>query len=330
MKEILLDWIEFTSFEGIAPEKNIMEEKEILEDVQNVLKMDLSTFKKLDKSLYGYENRLFKDNINILYGATNPNMRVHVSMTGKGVRAYEQEHSSIDMIKRVVNKEKHNFTRIDLACDIKNEGFSFDTLKMYIDTNSITTRFKRYRYMEQNEIHDDGIKNTGKTIYFGSNTSDIYIKFYDKGKEQGTGEDWIRCEITLKDERANAVALLINQNIRMGNIFFGILNNYLKFVEKTGKDTNKRRWKTAPFWEEFIEDVKPLKLTEKGEIGTLEDTRKWVCDQVAPSLAMLKAYDSEQLERIVNEGYNRLTSKHLIKLDAAMKKMPPSRDLPDD
>lgn len=110
------------------------------------------------------------------------------------------------------------------------------------------------------------------TLYFGSGKSDVQIRVYDKLSERKDGnynvsEDikvWNRTEIQLRDEKATFVADVLARKeageSSIGETVCGILKDYLRFTVK-GKDTNRSRWKTAPFWDKFLGKVEALPLT---------------------------------------------------------------------
>ncbi|MCG2963535.1 replication initiation factor domain-containing protein, partial [Escherichia coli] len=87
------------------------------------------------------------------------------------------------------------------------------------------------------------------------------------------------------------------------------LKYYLRFLVK-GKDKNRSRWKTAPFWDKFLGGVEALRLAEVAPDRTVEKTVNWISNQVAPSLAvMFEAFDGDVdlLMRFIKEGKERLT-----------------------
>ncbi|MCG2968481.1 replication initiation factor domain-containing protein, partial [Escherichia coli] len=123
----------------------------------------------------------------------------------------------------------------------------------------LTSKFKKARTMETILIESG--KGEGKTIYFGSSQSSIQVRMYEKNHEQaGKGNDtdnqvWNRTEVQARDDRAQKIAEMImlseEDEKTVGEIVAGILKYYLRFLVK-GKDKNRSRWKTAPFWDKFL------------------------------------------------------------------------------
>ncbi len=158
----------------------------------------------------------------------------------------------------------------------------------------------------------------GKSVYFGSAQSDIRLRFYDKAAEQEVeGLHWIRTELQLRDERASNAILLYASGKSIGEIVAGVLKNYIRFVDPSSADKNKRRWKTSKFWSRFIAGAGLLKLTGGQKKKSLDDVYTWISKSVAPSLALLvKASDGDFsiIEDMIIDARKRLKPKHLAML----------------
>ncbi|WP_028830174.1 replication initiation factor domain-containing protein [Proteocatella sphenisci] len=310
--EIICDWLEYTALTDV---REIDSEKEKIKSWG----YDVKKMKALDTGLFGYKNRLFFNGQSILYNG-NYGMRVHFIMSGKGVRYYESENDTVNLIKTLVYEEENvNFSRIDLAMDIKDESIDFETMLEYLYKNNIVTRFKQYKYIAEKEISEDSQITTGESIYFGSRTSDLYIRIYDKAKEQENFDaNWIRIEIVYKRERANTLAIYLAENEKtVGHIFSATLNNYIRFVNPTA-DTNKRRWPMALWWKNILETSQSISLSMKPEEIDIDKLESWVNKQVAPSLAVIKEYyqgDMKKIEEIIINGTERINPKYQRFLD---------------
>lgn len=312
--EILLDWIEFTCLEDCEELKE--EEKKKIE----AWGFDFSKFKSMDKGLLGYKKRLWHDYTQILYHG-NTGMRTHIILSGKGVRSYELHAPAEDLI-RTLASEDVSFTRIDLALDIKDGSIRFTELLQYLNANNVVTRFKKYKYIVEKEINEDGQTVLGESVYFGSKASNIFIRIYDKAKQLEQSGEWIRIEICYKADHANALALYIAHQLTdrtgelktVGQLFAETLQNYLRFVEPSGADTNKRRWKTASFWQNIITSSERLKLSFKGIEIDPEKSEEWIRSQVAPTLAFLNQYwggDMKKVEKIITGAEERIPEKYM-------------------
>lgn len=304
--DLLVDWLEFTCFQDF--EELGSEERKKLESWG----FDLEKFEHLESGLMGYKKRMWGNYAQILY-AGNAGMRTHVILSAKGVRAYEVNNKAENLIN-ILTHEDISFTRIDLALDIKDNSIEFKQILEYLNNNYIVTRFKKYKYVVEKQLAEDGQQTLGETVYFGSRNSSIFIRIYDKAKQMKQEEgNWIRIEIVYKDEHANALALYISQSKEnLGVLFSKTLNNYIRFVEKSN-DSNKRRWKTADFWARILEDSGRLKLSFKGEEVDPRKTADWFKTKVAPSLAFLNLYwggDMQTIENVITGAEEKMSEKY--------------------
>ena len=304
--DLLVDWLEFTCFQDF--EELGAEERKKLESWG----FDLEKFEHLESGLMGYKKRMWGNYAQILY-AGNAGMRTHVILSAKGVRAYEVNNKAENLIN-ILTHEDISFTRIDLALDIKDNSIEFKQILEYLNNNYIVTRFKKYKYVVEKQLAEDGQQTLGETVYFGSRNSSIFIRIYDKAKQMKQEEgNWIRIEIVYKDEHANALALYISQSKEnLGVLFSKTLNNYIRFVEKSN-DSNKRRWKTADFWARILEDSGRLKLSFKGEEVDPRKTADWFKTKVAPSLAFLNLYwggDMQTIENVITGAEEKMSEKY--------------------
>ena len=64
------------------------------------------------------------------------------------------------------------------------------------------------------------------------------------------------------------------------------MSGLIRFVEPSD-DKNKARWKTSPFWDDFIKGSEPIKLERKNLDPSLDKTIKWVSESVLGSLQLL-------------------------------------------
>src|SRR5690625_2554605 len=70
--------------------------------------------------------------------------------------------------------------------------------------------------------------------------------------------DWTRLEIVFKKQRAQLLSRYILETNDIGHLLKGTLKNYIRFLQKPkkSKDMRKRRWKTAPWYEKLLGDVR--------------------------------------------------------------------------
>ncbi|WP_214796718.1 replication initiation factor domain-containing protein, partial [Exiguobacterium sp. EHD646] len=148
-------------------------------------------------------------------------------------------------------------------------------------------------------------------------------RFYDKlleqvSKNKKLNEDvdhWTRVEVQLRKEHANAVALIIAKQERdIGGVVKGILHNYVAFCVKSKVDSNKARWKVSKFWEEFLDGVSKLALSQVAPDLSIQRSEDWIKRQATATLAMLyTAFDGDMTSfmNYLIDGTNKMDDKHL-------------------
>lgn len=296
-----------------------LHEREVIEDI---LLLNPDDFTEMDHGMYGYPRSLRLGNISVLYGGRK-GMGVHLSMTGAGCREYESIRGiSWKVLFHVMLTVKAQFSRLDVALDDHIGLWTIEKIVKKVKRDELVSRFRSAKRIEQIKIGNGS--TTGETVYFGSPTSLIIIRMYNKVLEQlgREGVDpatipkiWNRTEIQARKERAQTIAGLIANDIEIGTIVKGILKYYLRFVVKHKEDTNKRRWPTAPWWEQFLHNVEPLCLKQNNEMeASVERRLAWMRKQVAPSLAVvIQAMDGEMsaIYQLIHDGMGRMKPRDM-------------------
>lgn len=221
------------------------------------------------KGHYGYSAAKFYGGMWILYEGRE-NMGICVEFSGQGCRQYETSGNRPlhQLVNDVASIPTANITRLDIAFDdVDHDG---DGL---LDVRKIERLARHDRYISKFGIrsgewsgkHTDGSdKNPlAYSVYFGSPRSDVRFRIYDKAQERG-GLDyhWVRFEIQLRNEPA---LNFIKQDGAIGHKFYGVINNYLRFIVPSKTDTNRRRWASPEWWTKF------LAHTEKISVFTCKD-----------------------------------------------------------
>jgi DNA relaxase NicK len=320
---ICYDWLSFTAGDYKIPrEKNFPER--VLEMLGMAEKVDWDTIKGAN----GYKKRYYFSGVNVFFENPNYEDLVWTEMCGQGCRAFE-EFSSVtwEQLFALVRERKDNVKRLDVAYDDFAGLLDLDTIVKEIEKGNWTGRFQNAKVIKSYSASSNGI-----TVEIGSPSSDIMFTIYDKAaeqrsakkkaKEELTDDDykhWIRFEMQLRRERAmEFVERLQTQTV--GELFSGILKNYLTFVTPSKTDTNKRRWKPRRWWTKFVGKAEAIKLTSPGKPNyNLEKCEGFVfkqCGNAIKTLIDIKGVDSflEDLEAerspFVNEKYVSLLSEY--------------------
>lgn len=302
--QVVLDWLEFTlpcHFRWQA--------------VFTYLGLDKHPVMRCPKGLHGYREQYICSGVRVLTAGT-PEMGHHVILSGDALRSLP---SGWRQIVELVN-HRGKFTRIDIAMDDVSGNLDILTIRTSVKSGSCISRFKTTRTVGGTSISSG--ESLGETEYFGSTSSRIMVRFYDKALEQyqKTGvrpcEHWVRCEMQMRDSHACEVGRLLAHGDRVGDFAASILSNYISF-RRSNSDSNKTRWPLSSWWSEFLSCLDKLSISIPKQKKTLEEKAKWFVRQVAPTFSMLlQGLGSDAMQEIYKEGVRRLTpyQKDLIVL----------------
>lgn len=257
-----------------------------------LLGLDNLEFEEYNTGFYGYQKSLrYDNNIIILYGGHSywsdkddkmiTDNNICFQMSGNGCRTFEDvsDISFMDLFEYLYdNKEDYNITRLDIA---------YDDFENLLDINVLFQDMIAQNYSSRTRFYEFCGGSNGLSLYFGSPDSEFRLRIYDKASEQKIfdGQHWVRVEMQLRKDRAISAVDYINSGLCIDEVYFNILNNYLRFVTPCG-DKNKSRWKTAPYWEKFLKYHDKISLyVEPGNDYNSLKLMYYVEKQCAPSLA---------------------------------------------
>ena len=236
---ILVDWITFSSK---------------IDDVRSIIEfLGLTDWQGNFSPCNGryYYRKAFRlGNINIYYDGITADMGVCVEMSGQGCRDFESFgtgdwYSIFEYYMN--NKEYVNVSRLDVAYD------DFDRL---LDLDNLITDTFAGNFVSKNKHWNVQKGSRGATVEHGDRGGSMYIRIYDKKAERKRDdlEYWARCELQMRDKLpCNFIEALLDGKESIEMLYFKVLNNYLRYVEPSETDSNKRRWKTAVHWDRFLQ-----------------------------------------------------------------------------
>jgi len=191
-----------------------------------------------------------------------------------------------------LSAQNATFTRIDMAIDDFNQVLDLATIKEHLENGWLSSRWRTFRTDGDRLIGNGGLE-AETTIYIGSRTSDSFTRIYDKVVEQQAKgltpecDQWIRVELESKRDRANEIVQRILTAPSPCIWISSYLNGLIEFKEPQAGDNNKWRWPTSPWWSKFLGSVDKDRLSLPKKERTIESTKKWLWDNVAPNLAMV-------------------------------------------
>ena len=256
---IIFDWLSFTSLsDGV-------------EDLKALLGLSHVQWIELERPFNGYTHSIYFNGITICWGVPQSwggeyhKDTTYVNMSGSGCRAYETHSSNCDwnsLLALLVSCDDYHISRLDVSYDDFDNILDMDIIYCEsLQRDHMITTFRR-------GFWELGILNAKKerTVYFGSKKSNLMFRIYDKKEERNRSDlsHWVRWEIQLRDDRAcTFVRKYIENDYNIGEVFAGVIYNYLRFVEPEENDTNNRRWGLQAWYRNFIGEAEKIKLFEK-------------------------------------------------------------------
>jgi len=203
----------------------------------------------------------------------NPEQGHLLTMTGEHLRALRPYRiQEIDLLRAIMNVPGAKLTRLDLAVDCINSAANPWEIVNRFKSKELRTRARQYSIVYSAD--EKGVK--GLTVYLGSRSSQMFLRAYDKGREQGADFPWTRLELELKADAARAVGDAILQH--------GII--------KVAKNTI-RRFVSGVDWIDEITFGTTGRLVQQVQ-RKLTDHEKWIKDVALP--CVMKAYALRQPE----------------------------------
>lgn len=234
------------------------------------LGLDYNSFEPLG-GFYGYRERLYFGGINIHYDKRgeeySEEKSVLLEMSGQGCRQFETS-SAVGFNKLFADIDQGDFVvnRVDIAYDDIDKSENGHGL---LDIGNIAryTIHQRFVSKWQGGIVTDSFRTNGNnepmvhalTVQFGSNTSDIKLRIYDKAQERGgVGYHWVRAEIVFRRERAAGFIHELMRGVPIGKLYGGVLRNYLRFIRSDS--TRRERCSTVGWWDKFLDGCEAVRI----------------------------------------------------------------------
>lgn len=309
---ISVDWFQVTFF---SRKKEYFDEKELISIFTNLLNIESSDIKYLDKSYNSYQKALEYNDILLLYGDNTYN-HCNLQIKGSGCdvvykRLVDNNENWYNFFEKV-NKLNGKVTRLDIAIDDYKPIFELEELEQKILNKEIVTKFKSFRFIKDYELSKD---NLGMTIYLGSLKSEMFYRFYKKGvqleKKKETQEeieevekeeesvDFNRYEIVLKDKKANSIFKKLVKNQKLEDLAISLIHKNFNVYENSKLENYWTKW------QEFIIGAKTFKFNIPIQIKTIERKKAWLQSQVATTLAeMIETEKRLKEEELVDDDYS--------------------------
>lgn len=308
--EILIDWLSYTAPDA-TPLSVIL---------PNAARLEWTTI----GGAHGYRTgRQAGEHIRV-YSNGRDGGGVHVELSGQACRELESlglVKSWPELLGWLVETSWH-VTRLDLAIDDRGQLLDLDTISQALTDGSVTTRWKSFTSYDTRQIGKPAAE-PGRSIVIGSSASASRLRIYDKTVQLGLepSEDqatWTRLELQLRDERA---AQLVSEIAASGlGAAISVLRSLIEFRQPDAADSNRSRWAVVGWWTAFCAAASRARLTTERAARTIDKARRWLQNQVAPTLAMVftvEGGDFAFVTELVTLGRSRWRASHVQAIAAA-------------
>lgn len=296
-----IDWIEGTILGRDVPE------------VVSECQKEFGAWVELPGKQLGYDHvALTSFGARVYWCDAIPDMGVHISFPSLSLGLWGE--SIRGLIIRLYQMGLRS-SRLDLAFDDCEGLLDLSVIESHLDDGAVSTHFRKKTVLRSAD--SDG--RWGKTIAFGKRGGSSFVRIYDKAAEKHLPGHWVRVELELRKKRAALAFELLFQLAegdwasQAAEWLYGVLDFKMR-----SDDTNKSRWDSEGFWLDFLKVARKARLTIPESVKTIEDLKRWVIKQVAPTLLVLyMAVGEAELMRIIGSASNRLRPKHEILLRSA-------------
>ena len=134
-------------------------------------------------------------------------------------------------------------------------------------------------------------------------------------------DHWVRFEMQLRNERADCFLNSLVAGNDLGQLFAGVINNYLRFIVPSATDSNKSRLQTAQYWFDFLGTFERVSLFIPEHYYNETKLEKFVKTQVSGSIvAFIALFGFVEFKNVVtgkshlalNPKYQLLLSQHAL------------------
>lgn len=275
---------------------------------------------QLEKGFRGYESSavILGTGGRVGWSASRPEAHIDLSATALGLIGKGKIEAIFDVMKWVFSVGGH-FTRLDISYDDRKGLVNIYDVEKALENGDVVTYWRKWNNVKSSEIGNRaGFE--GETVYIGSKQSDAFLRVYNKALEQKVNLHWTRFELQLRDDLSTSTAdkLLTAwaQNLRrFSETALGLLRGFIEFKDLKS-DSNPTRRCLLEWWSKFISFVDKVRIVRIKAERTIEKTKNWLRNQVAPSLGLIHEIDGNLLwvNKIAFEGKERWRATHLAML----------------
>lgn len=239
------------------------------------------------KGNLNYADSATKCNASIFWAGRTGREGVMLQLSGQACRELEALGTDLwELIRQALLHQAH-VTRLDLATDDLAGHLPVDEMLAAFRSRHFRSRAQDYGIIQSHSRGRDGW-----TLYLGSRSSDRYLRIYNKAAEQGYTGQWVRVELELKGDAAQACAAhwVCAEFENPGRLLRTLLADMLTVTTPT-QDSNRSRWPVAEWWSDFLADVSAkVHLSRAPRLREIEDRLSWLWTQTRRTLTVARRY----------------------------------------
>ncbi len=213
-------------------------------------------------------------------GATRNLREVHVDVPGGYLSGWSFER--VQALAKWARSKGAKGTRVDNALDDRVGVVTISTVQRALERGCAVTHFRDMRRMHRLGL-ERAKDRKGDTIYVGSGQSQTLLRIYDKALEQqAKGRDvegpWIRWELQLREERAQAclLALASLEADEYRRFIVGVLRSAIDFRATEWEADPMIRCRATPlrWWVTLTDGFQKARLMVEKAVRKLEDVKQ--------------------------------------------------------
>jgi DNA relaxase NicK len=173
--------------------------------------------------------------------------------------------------------------RLDFALDDYQGCITLDRLSEAVSSGAMITRAQGLPRL----AGDVGFGGESWTVYVGARCSGTFVRFYNKAAEQGiAGVHWVRAEAEFKNDKADAVFRCWVNSDFSSETAVGLFRSAIDFRVPSGENVTRRP--LLEWWAQFVGSACRVAATIAAAVRTVDDVQRWIENQVAASLSLLR------------------------------------------
>jgi DNA relaxase NicK len=213
------------------------------------------------------------------WNTERPEMRVLTQYSGTTLARYQDENiRPTSLLQLHAIKDGSRLTRIDLAFDLHDTGLSISEQYESLKRGNAKAATSKANLIV-------GVTG-GTTLYIGSRQSDKFLRIYDKAAEQEIPGDWVRVELEIKGDTAQALGKQISMasEYELAAIAKGMLWSMVQFPDE--------------IWQNLCSESSPVGFSISHKKS--DNLKSWLADQVAPAVGnyILKGGDTNIIDQL--------------------------------